>query len=61
MQGTHEIYKSGPAGEVHCGKHRFEAGNNTDFSNTYILDKVTGYMDCIIKEATEIRLCPSTQ
>jgi hypothetical protein len=38
-------------------EHRFETGHN-NFSSTSTLGKVTGSMDHIIKEATEIRLHP---
>jgi hypothetical protein len=36
-------------------EHRFEMGHNIDFSSTSILDKATVYMDCVIKEAVEVR------
>jgi hypothetical protein len=39
-------------------EHIFETGHNIDFSSTSIQDKVTGYMDSMIKEAVEIRLHP---
>jgi hypothetical protein len=39
-------------------EHRFDTGRNIDFKNISILDKATGYMDHVIKEATEIRLQP---
>jgi hypothetical protein len=35
-------------------EHRFKTGHSTVFSNTTILDKATGCMDRIIKEAIEI-------
>jgi hypothetical protein len=38
--------------------HRFDSGHNIDFSSVYILNKATGFMDRIIKEAIEIRLHP---
>jgi hypothetical protein len=37
-------------------EHNFNTGHRTDFSSTSVLDKTTGYMDCIVKEATEIQL-----
>jgi hypothetical protein len=40
-------------------EHRLETGHNTDFNHTSILDKATGYMDHMIKKATEIRLHPN--
>jgi hypothetical protein len=40
-------------------EHSIEAGHNIDFNNITILDKVTGYMDRIVKEAIEIRLHPN--
>jgi hypothetical protein len=40
-------------------EHSIEAGHNIDFNNITILDKVTGYMDHIVKEAIEIPLHPS--
>jgi hypothetical protein len=39
-------------------EHRFHSGHNIDFSSVSILNKVTGFMDRIIKEAIEIRLHP---
>jgi hypothetical protein len=38
-------------------EHRFEAGHKS-FSSNSTLDNATGYMDCMIKEAVEIRLHP---
>jgi hypothetical protein len=40
-------------------EHSIKAGHNIDFNNIMILDKVTGYMDCIVKEAIEIHLHPN--
>jgi excinuclease UvrABC helicase subunit UvrB len=40
-------------------EHSIEAGHNIDFNNIMILDKVTRYMDRIVKEAIEIRLHPN--
>jgi hypothetical protein len=37
-------------------EHRFQTGHNIDFSGISILDKATGFMDQILKEATKIRL-----
>jgi hypothetical protein len=37
-------------------KHNFNTGHCIDFSSTSVLDKTTGYMERIVKEATEIRL-----
>jgi hypothetical protein len=37
-------------------KHNFNRGHRIDFSSTSVLDKTTGYMDCLMKEAIEIRL-----
>jgi hypothetical protein len=39
-------------------EHRFETAHNIDFSSISILDKATGYIDHMIKEATEIMLHP---
>jgi hypothetical protein len=39
-------------------EHRFETVHNIDFDNTAILDKATGYVDHVIKEAIEIRFPP---
>jgi hypothetical protein len=38
--------------------HSIEAGHNIDF-NIVILEKVTGYMDRLVKEAIEICLHPN--
>jgi hypothetical protein len=35
-------------------EHNFNTGYRIDFSSTSVLDKATGYMDRIVKEATEI-------
>lgn len=40
--------------------HRFETGYDVDFSRKSILDKATGYMNRMIKEAIETRLHPRT-
>jgi hypothetical protein len=40
-------------------EHSIEAGHNIDFNNITILEKVTGYIDRLVKEATEINLHPS--
>jgi hypothetical protein len=37
-------------------EHNFNTGHHIDFSSTSVLDKTTGYMDCLVKEATEIHL-----
>jgi hypothetical protein len=37
-------------------EHNFNTGHRIDFSSTSVLDKMTGYMDCLVKEAIEIRL-----
>jgi hypothetical protein len=37
-------------------EHKFDTGHNINFSNISILDKATGYMDRVIKEAIEIKL-----
>jgi hypothetical protein len=40
-------------------EHRFNTGHNIHFKSISILDKATGYMDCVINEAIEIRLHPT--
>jgi excinuclease UvrABC helicase subunit UvrB len=40
-------------------EHSIEAGHNIDFNNITILEKVTGYMNHIVKEAIERRLHPN--
>jgi hypothetical protein len=40
-------------------EHSIEAGHNIDFNNITILEKVTRYMDHLVKEAIEIRLHPN--
>jgi hypothetical protein len=37
-------------------EHSINTGHHIEFSSTSILDKAAGYMDCLIKEAVEIRL-----
>jgi hypothetical protein len=37
-------------------EHNFNAGRCIVFSSTSVLDRTTGYMDCLVKEAVEIRL-----
>jgi hypothetical protein len=39
-------------------EHRSDTEHNTDFKNICILDKATGYTDCVIKEATDMRFHP---
>jgi hypothetical protein len=39
-------------------QHALETGHRVDF-NTCRLARTKGYMDCIIKEATEIQLHPN--
>lgn len=39
-------------------EHKYGTDQNTEFSNTTVLDKTLGYMECLIKEATEIRHHP---
>jgi hypothetical protein len=40
-------------------EHRFGTGHNIGFHNTSILDKATGYIDHMLREAVEIRLHPN--
>jgi hypothetical protein len=40
-------------------EHSIEAGHNIDFNNIMILEKVTVYMDHLVKEAVEIHLHPN--
>jgi hypothetical protein len=40
-------------------EHSIEAGHNIDFNNIAILEKVTEYMDLLVKEAIEICLHPN--
>jgi hypothetical protein len=40
-------------------EHGIEAGHNINFNNIMILEKVTGYMDHLVKEAIEICLHPN--
>jgi hypothetical protein len=44
--------------ESAVAEHRFDSGHNIDFSSLSILNKASGFMDRIIKEAIEIRLHP---
>jgi hypothetical protein len=37
-------------------EHNFNTRHHVDFSSTSMLDKAAGYMDHLIREATEIRL-----
>jgi hypothetical protein len=37
-------------------EHNFNTGYRIDFSSTSMLDKTTGYMDRLMKEANEIQL-----
>jgi hypothetical protein len=53
--------------DIHLGQpeksavveHSIEMGHRTDFNSICILGKATGYIDCLMKEATEIRLHPN--
>jgi hypothetical protein len=40
-------------------EHSIEAGHKIDFNNITILEKVTGFMDRLVKEAMEIHLHPN--
>jgi hypothetical protein len=40
-------------------EHIFETGYNIDFNNKHVLAKTAGHMECMIKEAIEIRLHPN--
>jgi hypothetical protein len=59
MQGAQETHRLGQADKSAVAKHSIEAGQNIDFNNITILDKVTRYMDRLVKEAIEIRNHPS--
>jgi hypothetical protein len=37
-------------------EHNFKTGHHIDFSSISVLDKTTGYMDRLVKEAIEIQL-----
>jgi len=55
MQGTYEtqldqLEKSAVA------EHSINTGHQIDFNNISVLDRASGYMDCLIKEAIQIRL-----
>jgi hypothetical protein len=39
-------------------EQKLETGHSIDFSSISILDKVTGYSDCVLKEASKIRFNP---
>jgi hypothetical protein len=40
-------------------EHSIDTDHRIDFSGTSKLCKATRYMDCLVKEATEIRLHPN--
>jgi hypothetical protein len=40
-------------------EHSIEEAQNINFNNIMILEKETGYMDHLVKEATEIHLHPN--
>jgi hypothetical protein len=40
-------------------EHSIKAGHNIDFNIITTLEKVTGYVDCLVKEAIEICLYPN--
>jgi hypothetical protein len=58
MQGASET-RLGQSDKSAVAEHSIEAGRNIDFNNITILEKVTGYMDRLVKEAIEIRLHPN--
>jgi hypothetical protein len=37
-------------------EHSINTGHQIDFNNTSVLDRASGYMDCLVKEAIQIRL-----
>lgn len=48
-----------PARESVMAEHRFKMGPIISFSHTAILNKAPAFVDCLIKEAVEIRLHPT--
>jgi hypothetical protein len=49
----------GQPGNSAVAEHSIETGHNIDFNNIMILEKVTGYMNHLVKEAIEICLHPN--
>jgi hypothetical protein len=41
-------------------EHSIEAGHNIDFNNIMMLEKVTGYMDRLVKEQQRSTCIPTT-
>jgi hypothetical protein len=37
-------------------EHSINAGHKIDFNNVSVLDRASGYRDCLVKEAIQIRL-----
>jgi hypothetical protein len=58
MQGAYETRLGQPDMSA-VVEHSIEAGHVINFNNIMILEKVTGYMDYLVKEAIEIRLHPN--
>jgi hypothetical protein len=54
----HILVRLGQPEKSAVAERKFETGHNIAFGNTTILDKVPGHMDCLIKEAIDIRLHP---
>jgi hypothetical protein len=52
VRDTSDIIWLGQPEKSIVTEDRYDTGQNTDFSNTSILDKETGYMGHLIKEAS---------
>jgi hypothetical protein len=57
VQNTRYIILGQPEKST-VAEQRFEIGQSINFRSTSILEKAIGYIDHVIKEATEIRLHP---
>jgi len=51
MQGAYETHVSRTAGEITVAEHSVNTGHRIDFSSISVLDRATGYMHCLVKEA----------
>jgi hypothetical protein len=56
MQGARETHTTRSTGKSAIAEHSINTGHKIDFNNVSVLDRASGYMDRLVKEAIQIRL-----
>jgi hypothetical protein len=56
MQGAHETHTLDQPEKSVVAEHSINTGHKIDFNNVSVLDRASGYMDRLVKEAVQIRL-----